>query len=266
MKLYLSADIEGVCGIAHWDETDKASKDHEEFRKQMTREVSAACEGAASSGALDILVKDAHWTGRNIVAEDLPQNVRIVRGWSGDPLKMVQGLDRSFQAIGFIGYHSRAGSGGNPMAHTMSGSRVAEICFNDQPVSEFLMHSYAAAYFGVPPIFLAGDAQLCEEVKKLNENIITVPVVEGVGDSTVSIHPQLARERIREGMREALRRDISRCNLTLPPKFQVSLRHKIHTHSYKAGYYPGARRRDDHTITFESSDYYEVMRMLSFTI
>ena len=152
------------------------------------------------------------------------------------------------------------------MAHTMSSSRVSEIRLNDVAISEFVMHAYAAAYYQVPCIFLAGDKGLCDEVRMINENIVTVVVAEGVGDSTVSIHPALARDRIREGMAEAMRRDLKSCLLTLPSSFQINLRHKNHTQSYKAGFYPGVKRVDDHTVAFESRDYYEVLRMLNFTI
>ena len=45
-KLFISADIEGTCGIANWNETEKNHADWAYFADQMTREVAAACEGA----------------------------------------------------------------------------------------------------------------------------------------------------------------------------------------------------------------------------
>ena len=50
-KIFLSADIEGTCGIAHWDETSKGHADYPHFANQMSREVAAACEGALAAGA-----------------------------------------------------------------------------------------------------------------------------------------------------------------------------------------------------------------------
>ena len=90
MKVYISADIEGVTGTSHWDEADKKSSDFSEFQEQMTAEVIAACEGALQAGATEMLVKDAHDTARNIIASKLPQEVSLIRGWSGHPFKMVQ--------------------------------------------------------------------------------------------------------------------------------------------------------------------------------
>ena len=86
MRLYLSADIEGTCGIADWAETERATMDdYRPFAAQMTAEVAAACEGAVAAGAEDILVKDAHDSARNLDAARLPRQARVLRGWTGDP-------------------------------------------------------------------------------------------------------------------------------------------------------------------------------------
>ena len=91
-RIFLSADIEGTCGIAHWDETELGKPDYEPFRRQMTREVAAACQGALSAGAAEVLVKDAHDSARNIDPAGLPRGIRMNRSWSGDPLSMMSGL------------------------------------------------------------------------------------------------------------------------------------------------------------------------------
>ena len=93
MKVYISVDIEGCAGITHWDEANKSHPDYAEFREQMTREAVAAVEGAMAAGATDILLKDAHETGRNLVLSMLPESVRVVRAWAGHPLCMLQELD-----------------------------------------------------------------------------------------------------------------------------------------------------------------------------
>src|SRR5258705_2267272 len=110
LKVYISADIEGVAGITDWEEARKAQPAYPEFREEMTSEVVADCEGAIAAGATDILIKDAHATGRNIIAARLPDCARLIRGWSGHPLCMVQELDDSFAAVLLLGYHSKAGS------------------------------------------------------------------------------------------------------------------------------------------------------------
>jgi D-amino peptidase len=109
----------------------------------MTAEVVAACEGAIAAGAAEILLKDAHGSGRNILGSRLPECVRLIRGWSGHPLCMVQELDDSFDGIVFLGYHSKGGTDGNPLAHTLS-LKVHRLAINGETASELLMHSLAA--------------------------------------------------------------------------------------------------------------------------
>jgi len=265
MKVYISADIEGITGTTHWDEASKPKPDYREFQEQMTAEVAAACEGALRAGATEILVKDAHASARNIIAAKLPREARLVRGWSGHPFSMVQYLDETFDALLLVGYHSSAGADANPLAHTISGS-VARIKVNDRYASEMLLHAYAAALVNVPLVYVAGDAGICEEAKSLNPHITITPVKQGVGDSTVSIHPHLALDKIREGARTALEGDVSNCRLQMPEQFSVEIEYRAHAQAYRASFYPGASQKSSHAIQFESDDYFEVLRLISFVI
>ena len=164
MNVFVSADIEGVCGITAWEEARKDHPSYGPFRRQMQAEVAAACEGALAAGATALTVKDAHGSARNLVASELPTPTQLIRGWSGHPYGMVQGLEDSHRAALFIGYHGRAGGGGNPLAHTMSSQRLAEVRINGEPASEYRIHAWACALEGVPVAFVSGDQALCEEV------------------------------------------------------------------------------------------------------
>jgi D-amino peptidase len=263
MKVYLSADIEGVTGVTHWDEASLSKADSEVAREQMTAEVVAACEGAIEAGATEIWVKDAHASGRNLIASKLPHEVRLIRGWSGHPFLMVQELDESFAGVVLIGYHSRAGVGSNPLAHTITG-RITHLKINERYGSEFLIHAYAAASVRVPVVFVSGDKGLCEDVAQLNPHMGTVAVKEGIGDSTVNLHPELAVARIRKGVAEALRSDVARCQILLPGDFSIQIRYRDHFQAFRCGYYPGARQVDAHTVQFDAQRYFEVLRFLLF--
>jgi len=263
LKIFISADIEGTAGITVWSECEKGKPDYEEFRKQMTAEVAAACQGALEGGAEEIVVRDAHDTGRNIITSQLPENVKIIREWSGHPFSMVQGLDESFNAAIFTGYHSRAGSDTNPLAHTLTGSSM-HIRINDRYASEFLINSYAAASVGAPVIMVTGDKGLCDEAREVIPDINTVAVSEGEGVSNISIHPNLAVKKIKETARIAVSGDSARCKLTLPEKFEVEILYKDNRLAYKTSFYPGARLEGTHTIRFECHDYFDVLRLLTF--
>jgi D-amino peptidase len=265
MKVYISADIEGVAGITHWDEASKTHPTYGEFRERMTSEVVAACEGAIAAGASEILIKDAHSSGRNIIADRLPDRARIIRGWSGHPFSMVQELDESFAAVLFTGYHSKAGDEGNPLAHTMS-LKVGLITINGVAASEFMLHSYAAATKKVPAVFLSGDKGICADAKKLVPAITTVPVSEGIGPSTISLAPQLAQRLIRENVTAALRSDPAACSLTLPERFILEVKYTNPVDAYRGSWYPGVSHVGRQTLRFETADYFEVMRAIRFIL
>jgi D-amino peptidase len=266
MKVYISADIEGVTGTTHWDEANKSNPDYREFQEQMTAEVAAACEGALHAGATEIWVKDAHGPARNIIAAKLPREAKLVRGWSGHPFLMVQYLDETFHALLLVGYHSPAGTDTNPLAHTISSGRIARIKINDRYASEMLLHTYAAALVNVPLVFVSGDAGICEEATSLNPNITTTAVKQGVGSSTVSIHPHLAVDRIREGAQAAVAGDVAKCAIQLPERFAVEIEYKDHAQARHASFYPGASQKAPHAIQFETDDYFEVLRLLAFVV
>lgn len=265
MKIYISADIEGVAGITNWNEAEKNHPDYPEFRERMTEEVVAACEGAIAAGATEILIKDAHDSGRNILAERLPACARLVRGWSGHPLAMVQELDDSFDAALFVGYHSKAGTESNPLAHTIT-LRVARLSINGTVASEALIHSWAAALHRVPVVFLSGDKGICDDVRSFNPGITTAAMSEGIGPSTVSLAPVRARTLIREGVTSALRGERDACRLTLPERFVLEVTYSNPVQAYKSSWYPGAEPMGNQTVRLEATDYFEVLRALRFIV
>jgi D-amino peptidase len=231
----------------------------------MTAEVSAACESCLQAGAEEVWVKDAHDSARNILAAQLPPQTRLLRGWSGHPYQMMEGLDGSFQAALLVGYHSRAGSNASPLAHTMSGSDVY-IKINDRFASEFLLTVYTAALSNVPVIFVSGDAGLCEEAAELIPAITTVAVKQGTGEATNNLHPRVAVEKIKAGVAQALAGDVNRCRVELPRHFSVEIRYKNHTRAYANSFFPGAFLKDPYALGFESPDYFEVLRLIAFVL
>lgn len=264
-KLFISADIEGVSGIADWKETEIGESQGAYFRAQMTREVKAACEAAEAAGVADVFVKDAHGSGRSIDPSALPRNVCILRAWTRDPLVMMSGLDSGYEGVFFIGYHSAAGTSGNPLAHTMSGD-VQELRINGEIASEFVINAFTAASMGVPVMLLSGDRALCETAKVFNPNIRTVPVSEGIGNGSVSVHPELAAERIREAAASALSADPGSMAFPLPTSFKVSIEFKKHYLAYRASFFPGAGLAGPSEVVFSSRKWEEVLVFLFFVL
>ncbi|MEK4494435.1 M55 family metallopeptidase [Ureibacillus sp. FSL W8-0352] len=262
MKVYISADLEGVAGSTTWIETEKNTPDYAPFQKQMTKEVEAAIEGAIAGGATEIILKDAHDSARNIDFSNLPENVKIIRGWTGDPMCMVAGLDESFDRAIFIGYHSKGGSHRNPLAHTLVVN--ADVKINGEYASEFLINAYAAALHGVPVAFVSGDVGLTEEIKSVNENIVTLPIKEGIGGATVSISPKLAISETKRLVEEAMKVDRDSIKIELPKQFNVEIIYRDHTRAYRNSFYPGAKFKPHNTVEYETDNYFDVLRILQF--
>ena len=265
MKVFLSADIEGVTGTTHWDETEKGKADYDEFREQMTAEVAAACEGAMEAGATEIWVKDAHDSARNLIAARLPQTVKLVRGWSGHPFMMMDRLDASFAAAMMMGYHSPAGSPANPLSHTMTG-RAFSIKINGRSASEFLINAYSAGLVKVPVVLVTGDAGLCDEARALIPAIRSVAVKQGAGKATINIHPRLAVEEIHRKAYQAVKDGPGLCQVPLPGKFEVEIQYKDHALAYANSFYPGASLADATTIRYESEDYMAALSMIHYVL
>ena len=263
MKIYISADIEGVTEITHWDEAIRDHPAYREFQERMTEEVIAACEGAQLAGATEIWVKDAHGSGRNVLAERLPHPTRLIRGWSGHPYGMVQELDQSFDFLVFVGYHSVAASGGHPLSHTYSGV-FNRVELNGSPLSEFRINNYTGRLEGVPTVFISGDESLCSEAMALEPDIVAIATHKGMGHSTVGLHPSESRSRIQDGVKQAIIGGRDREVLRLPDRFTLKVRYRTHVGAYRASFYPGLELISDDTVQLETDEWFEVLRFMNF--
>ncbi|WP_033338541.1 M55 family metallopeptidase [Catenuloplanes japonicus] len=206
MRILISADMEGVSGVVHTTETNPDKYDYARGRALMTAEVNAVIDGVLEAQPdADVLVADAHGPFRNIITEDLDRRVRLVRG-RPRPLGMLGGLDESTDAVMFVGYHARAGAGPAVLAHTMSDG-VLSARMNGRTFGEIGFNAAMAGHHGAPVALIAGDDAACAELAELSPDTVAVPVKEALGQAAaVTLHPAVARERLRAGAIEATRR------------------------------------------------------------
>lgn len=267
MKVFISADMEGITTTTLWDHCETLEKPalSSYHAQQMTNEVKAACEGAIAAGADYILVKDAHDSGTNIDIAQLPECVEVIRNWSGHPYSMVTGINPEFDACLFIGYHSAAGRDGNPLSHTMSGAPLW-VKINGRKVSEFMLYSWAAAFEKVPTVFLAGDRMLCDDYRDLHPMLRTVAVKDGFGGMIKAMHPKVACDRIRTEVEAALRQDLSHALCTMPTDFEVEICYKEHKLATRRSFFPGYSKEDDNTIHMHTDSLYDVLNSINFLI
>ena len=265
MKVFISADIEGTAFTTHWDETERGKTGYEAAAREMTMEVRAAVEGAMAAGATEIVVNDAHDYALNIDPFEMPECVELIRGWSGSPLSMVDGIDSTFDAAMFVGWHAAAGRYGNPLSHTMS-TRTTEVTLNGLPCSEFLVYSWACAMKGVPTVFLAGDKTLVEDSRQLHPKLKCVAVKDGRGGLARCMAPVKAHRLIREESEAALKQDLTDAGIVLPSHFHLEVSYREHKAAVKNSYFPGCRLEEHNRVVFDADDYWSVLTACYFLL
>jgi D-amino peptidase len=204
LKVYISADLEGVAGLVANSQFADTGRDYATARRLMVAEVNAAVAGAFEAGAAMVIVNDAHGAQMNIAPDELDQRATLITG-SPKPLGMMEGIGRDFAAAIFIGYHARSSTAGAVMDHSFSGN-LKSITINGREVGEFGLNAALAGSYGVPVIFASGDAALTREAEAFSPGLVTVAVKEGIGTTAAaSVHPATARELIRAGVARAIR-------------------------------------------------------------
>lgn len=202
MKVYISCDLEGVCGVVSREHAWYGGKDYETYRRLMTGEVNAAVEGAFEGGAAEVVVNDAHGPMTNILIEELNPEAILITG-SPKPLTQMQGIDSSFDLAAFIGYHARRNAMKAVLEHTITGF-VQELRINGVVMGETGINAGIAGYFGVPVGLVAGDDAVTQEAKELMPGVEMVQVKWAEGRYAARcLHPTKARAMIREGMKRA---------------------------------------------------------------
>jgi len=265
VKVFISADIEGITTTNRWEEVNPSHSAYPPHAKQMTDEVLACIEGAKKAGATEFVIKDAHTsTATNIDPLRMPSGATLLRGWTGHPYLMVEGIDKTFDAAMFIGYHSSAGKTGNPMSHTVA--RCNYVKLNGVIASEFLLYSYACALEGVPTVFLSGDKMLCNDSKALHPNLITCTVKDGIGGMTMNYSPEDTMRNIRTLSEKALTQNLKDALVKLPKYFNAEICYKEHATAEIASWFPGVTKTSENTITFQSSNYFDILQTLKWLL
>ena len=166
LKVYISSDMEGIAGVVSGEQLGPQGFEYQRFREFMTNEVLAAIEGARAAGATEILVGDSHGNGQNLLIEKFPKDVQIVRSWQR-PLAMMQGIDSTFAAVLFVGYHTGTTNSEGVRAHTMSSATLADMRLNGVSVPEAGLNAAIAGHFGVPVALITGDEAVVKEARAL---------------------------------------------------------------------------------------------------
>ena len=260
LKIYISADMEGVVGAVTGDQLGPSGFEYSLFRKFMTAEVNAVVEAIFQLGPAEILVNDSHGDMQNLLHTRLDERVQYIQG-NNKPLGMVQGLDESFDGAIFLGYHARAGTEGGFLAHTGSGS-VKGLWLNGVEVGEGGLNAHYAASHGVPVILASGDLVFTVQFKKL-VNARTVATKEAIGSSVARlVHPEVVRQRLREATRAALE-DLDHARpISVREPVNIKVRFATTTRVDILQAVPGMRRVDGTSVEYDATDMTEAYMLI----
>ncbi len=266
LKIYISADMEGVVGTVTGEQLGPDGFEYERARRWMTEEVNAAIRGARASGATEILVSDSHGNGQNLLLDELPQDITVIRSWPR-PLAMMAGIDDTFDGAIFIGYHTSTDHSTGVRAHTMSSARLTSVKLNGVPVPETGLNAAIAGHFGVPIIMLSGDDAIAEEATDLLGDLETAVVKKAYGfHSAETLMPGTAYRLIEETAARAVARieDFEPWDLGGPVELEVSF--KNYRPVEVLGYLEIVERIDSHTIRYTGQDMIAVENFLTFLL
>jgi D-amino peptidase len=266
LKVYISADMEGITGVASVDQLGPANFEYQQARTWMTAEVLAAIQGAREAGATEFVISDSHGNGESLLIDKFPSDVpiTIVRSFPR-PLGMMEGIDSSFAAVIFIGYHASTSSTTGVRAHTMSSALLTRIALNGTSMSEAGINAAIAAHFGVPVVMITGDDAIVAESQQRFGAIEGVAVKRAIGfHSTATLTPEVAQAMIRGHAKTAVGRRASMRPYALTKPITVEVSFKNYRPVELLGYLPNIQRIDSHTVRYVARDVLDVSRFLEF--
>ncbi len=243
MKVYISCDMEGISGVVAGQQTGANGEEYKRAQKLMTGELNAAIKGALAGGATEVLVNDSHGSMRNILIEELNPKAQLISG-SPKPLSMMQGIDDSFDAVFFVGYHAQAGTAYSVLDHTYTGI-VYQVSLNGRPMGETGLNAALAGYFEVPVTLVTGDKLLVEEATALLGAVEGVAVKESYGRYAAKcLVPEAVHDLIRQAAKRAL--PGQRRPFTIEPPITLAVDFTSSAHLDMAELIPGSRRSGRH--------------------
>ncbi len=264
MRLLVSADMEGIAGVARPEQVEGNGPEHEMACRLMAGEVNAAVEWALAVGVQEVVVVDAHAGGLNLSPDALHPRAELLNGRSFR-LGLAPGIAPAFDAAFFIGYPASPGSTEAMLSFGASPGRVLQgVRINGEPQSRGSLDGYLCGYYDCPLVLFTGDAAAVSEMHRFRVGVESVVVKESLGACAArSLHPEVARERIRASARRAIER-----LGTIPPlrldgqlDLEVDFAHPAMADS--AERIPQVERLGPCTLRWVGDDYVELYRCLS---
>jgi D-amino peptidase len=261
-KIFISVDMEGITGVVQPAQLGPDGFEYQRAREWMTAEVNAAIQGARDAGPADIVVCDSHGNGQSVLIDRLPDDVQIVRGFPR-PLEMMQGIDASFAAALFIGYHASEWTADAVRGHTISSARLLGVKLNGMEVSEGIYNAALAGQFGVPIAFMSGDRLAVSQLQKVVPSAEGAIVKEPFGyHSAQTVTPARGQALIRDGVKRAMAKlgTLQPYRVKTPIDLEVGF--KLTIDAERAAFIPGLTRSDAHSVKGTFPDMIQITKLL----
>ena len=264
LKVYISVDMEGIGGVVTNEQLGPAGFEYQLARQFMTDEALAAVQGARDAGATEILVSDSHGNGQNLLIDQFPPDVRIIRSWPR-PLMMMEGIDSSFAVAVFVGYHAGTGNAQGVRAHTMSSATLTSVTLNGTEIPEGGLNAAIAGHFGVPVVAVTGDDAAVAEVRKFTGDIAGAEVKRAISfHSASTLTPKASQELVRARVKAGVAQRASARPYVVRGPITLEMSFKNYRAAELLAYLPIVTRVNSHTIRFVGRDIVEVSRFIEF--
>jgi D-amino peptidase len=264
LKVHISVDMEGVAGVVTGDQLGPSGFEYGRFREFMTKEALAAVAAARAAGATEIVVADSHGNGENLLIEQFPPDVTIVRSWPRK-LSMMAGVDETFDAAVFIGYHASTTNPTGVRAHTNSSATLTRVALNGVDMTEGAWNAAIAGHFGVPVVMVSGDDAAVAEVRKVIGAIEGAEVKTALGfHSARTMTPQAALDVIGDRVKKGLARrgELKPYRPAGPITVDVGFKHYLPAEVL--AYLPMFERTAAHSVRFRAKDMVEATSVMEF--
>lgn len=215
--------MEGLAGVVTASDVNPSGPDYAHFRRVMAGEANAAVEGAFAAGATEVVVRDSHGSKQNLLPLDLDPRALLIRGATTGPRNMMEGIDETFGAVVFIGYHARAGTPDAVLAHTSTGN-VIDFSINGVSLPEAGYNALVAGTYGVPVVFVAGDRAFVEQARELLGPVEAVAVKEAIAGGIRGLSPAEAQTQIRAGVVRGVRGRATATPYAMPGPYRMVLK------------------------------------------
>lgn len=259
-RVYISVDLEGISGVNGDDQTSAGQPEYGRARKLMAEDANAAIRGAIAGGATEVVVNDSHGGQRNLLPEDLDPRASLI-SHSFKRHGMMEGLDESFDAIVFVGYHAKADSPRGLFAHTGSGV-VKDLQINGRSVGEGGMNAALAAWYGVPVVAVSGDDVAIAEVKDLVPDVKTAMTKRAINTRAAELEPL---EKARQAISRAARDGVAGAKKGAPQRqgpYRVTLQYRNFTYPEIATAFKEITLVAPDTIAFSRDTMPEAYRLI----